>query len=159
MPPIAISEHVGAAPWTRATGPAGTERGAAGQPPTLAGMLPAAHLASRPVDVEVGVDFDIVVLPEEQAHRTVDLLAHRRPHPVGAAVSRPGEWVLFLPPRSGLGTHWAWPARHFDSGFLQVPPLLTACEELRWARLGNTGRGGRAYTAPLMLHPLLPLLG
>ncbi|WP_405467422.1 hypothetical protein [Streptomyces canus] len=158
MPHIAI-EHAGAAPWTRATGPAGRPRGAHGQPSTLTDMLPAAHLASRPVDVEVGSDFDIVVLPEEQARRTVDLLAHRRPHPVGAAVSRPGEWVLFLPPRSGLGTHWRRPATHYDSGTLQVPPVLTACGDLRWARLGNAGRGGRFYTAPLMVHPLLPLLG
>lgn len=159
MPPIAIPEHVGTAPFTRIPGPAGQLRGGHGPRPTLANMLPATHLTSHPVDVEVGNDFDIVVLPEEQARRTIDLLAHRRPHPVGAAMSRPGEWVLFLPPHSGLGTHWDRPARHFNSGLLRVPPLLTASKELRWARLGNAEHGGCFYTAPLMLHPLLPLLG
>ncbi|RRR79401.1 hypothetical protein [Streptomyces sp. RP5T] len=122
-------------------------------------MLPAAQLASRPLNVKVGADFDIVVLPEEQARKAVDALAHCRPHPIGAAMARRSEWVLFLPPGSGLGAQWPTPARHFDSGTLQVPPLLTVCEEPRWVRLGNTVHGGRAYTAPLVLHPLLPLLG
>lgn len=48
---------------------------------------------------------------------------------------------------------------HKDSGTLQVPPVLASADGyLRWARLGNAGRTGRAFTAPMMLHPVLPLL-
>ncbi|WP_280910312.1 hypothetical protein [Streptomyces sp. SAI-208] len=149
---------MGSAPSTRATNPAGPVRRAYGQLPTLADLLPDAHLASRPLNVRVGTAFDIVALPAEQARQAVNRLAHYRPHPIGAAMAHRGEWVLFLPPSSGFGARWRMPARHVDSGTLQVPPLLTECDEPRWARMGNTGHGGCAYTAPLLLHALLPLL-
>jgi hypothetical protein len=127
--------------------------------PTLASMLPAACLASLPVDVPVGDLFDTLVLPEPQARQALARLAHHRPHPMGAALARPGEWVLFLPPRSGYETDWPTPAVHKDSGTLQVPPVLAPADgHLRWARLGNAGRTGRAFTAPMMLDPVLPLL-
>ncbi|MGW7312235.1 hypothetical protein [Streptomyces sp. NPDC054865] len=78
-------------------------------------------------------------------------------HPVGAAVGRAltDEWVLILPPGSGIGLQWAWPAAHRQDGVLMVPPRTAGVDEdLRWARLGN--RQGRAFTAPLPLYALFP---
>ncbi len=109
--------------------------------PTLASVLPAACLASLPVEVSVGDLFDTLVLPEPQARQVLARLAHHRPHPVGAVLARPGEWVLFLPPGSGFETYWPTPAVHRDSGTLQVPPVLAPADgHLRWVRLGNAGR-------------------
>jgi uncharacterized protein YceK len=126
--------------------------------PTLADVLPAACLAATPVDVPVGVLFDTLVLPEPQARQAMTLLARHHPHPVGAAIARPGEWVLLLPPGSGCGTDWA-PAVHQDSGTLQVPPVLAPDDgRLRWARRGTRGATGRAFTSPMVLHPVLPFL-
>ena len=42
---------------------------------------------------------------------------------------------------------------------LRVPPVLAPADgHLGWARCGTGGRTGRAFTSPMVLHPVLPFL-
>ncbi|MFA7764763.1 hypothetical protein ACH4TC_00615 [Streptomyces spororaveus] len=125
--------------------------------PTLADLFPDAVTADAPFTVEIGRDFDTAAMPELAARRVLDLFDGIRPHPMGAAMARRGEWVLILPPRSGHDMPWPWPVDHRDHGVLAVPPLSSGpADGLHWARRGN-GQG-RVFTAPLPLHAALPLL-
>ncbi|MBV1949128.1 MULTISPECIES: hypothetical protein [unclassified Streptomyces] len=126
---------------------------------TVAELFPRTATATRPFEVPVGEHFDAVTLPRPAALEAVDLLGRFEPHPVGAAVCRAfsDEWVLILPPGSGVGLRWSGPAVHHRSGSLIVPPRAAGTDEdLRWARLGN--EEDRAYTAPLLLHTVLAQL-
>ncbi|MGC4998525.1 hypothetical protein [Streptomyces sp. DT195] len=123
---------------------------------TVAKLFPLTATANRPFEVPVGERFDTVTLPRQAALEAVDLLGRFEPHPVGAAVCRAlsDEWVLILPPGSGVGLRWSKPAVHHRSGNLLVPPRAAGPDEdLGWARLGNDE--DRAFTAPLLLHPML----
>lgn len=125
--------------------------------PTIADLFPETRTADAPVAVEIGRDCDTAVMSEWAGRQLVDLLARIHPNPVGAAMARGGEWVLFLPPSSGYGMNWPWPVDHRDTGVLAVPPLSSGpAEDLHWARYGNCV--GRVFTAPLLLHAVLPQL-
>lgn len=124
--------------------------------PTIADLFPATVTAGAPVEFEIGRNFDTASMPELAARRFLDVLGHIRPHPVGAAIARGGQWVLILPADAGEGMHWPWPVDHRDTGLLSVPPLSAGPGDvLHWARLGN-GQG-RVFTAPLPLYAALPL--
>lgn len=123
--------------------------------PELRKLFPTACLASAPVKVVVGGTFEIVTVPERQGRTLVGLMNHLAPHPVGAVISDQDRWHMIVPPGSGKP---CWPAGavHQAEGHLWVPPLGTQVRgPLRWARYGNGE--GRPFTAPLLVHPLLPL--
>ncbi|MFE9802974.1 hypothetical protein ACFYP6_29610 [Streptomyces goshikiensis] len=125
--------------------------------PTIADLFPDTVAADAPVDIEIGPDFDTAAMPELAARRILDILGHIRPHPVGAAIARGGQWVLILRHESGEGMHWPWPVDHRDTGLLSVPPLSASpADALHWARLGNNE--GRVFSAALPLYAALPLL-
>ncbi|MFI5642036.1 hypothetical protein ACIA8H_32075 [Streptomyces goshikiensis] len=116
--------------------------------PAIADVFPATVTADEPIAFEIGAGFNTVAMPELAARRILGVLGHIRPHPVGAAIARGGQWVLILPADSGTGMHWPWPVDHRDAGVLSVPPLSAGpADALHWARLGN-GQG-RVFTAPL----------
>ncbi|MEU9415991.1 hypothetical protein [Streptomyces sp. NPDC048272] len=125
--------------------------------PTIAVLFPDALTADAPFAIEIGRDFDTAAMPEPAACRVLDLFKGIRPHPVGAAMARGGEWVLILPPGSGHDMPWPWPVDHRDTGVLAVPPLSSSPDEdVHWVRFGNSE--GRVISAPLPLYAALPLL-
>ncbi|MEU7028878.1 hypothetical protein AB0A60_19580 [Streptomyces sp. NPDC046275] len=112
--------------------------------------------AREPFAVRIGEHFDTLVMPRRAALEVISRFEHFRPHPVGAAVAcaLTDEWVLFLPPGSGYGMQWSWPAEHRGQGVLEVPPRSAGPDDdLRWARTGN--EQGRAFSAPLLLMAAL----
>ncbi|MFD9052754.1 hypothetical protein [Streptomyces zaomyceticus] len=119
---------------------------------TVEDLFPRAATAPAPFEVTVGERFDTLALPRRTARELIGRFGWMRPHPVGAAVCRAltDEWVLFLPPGSGEGLHWSWPAEHREKGAFLVPPRAAEPDDdLRWARLGNDE--GRVFSAPLLL--------
>ncbi|MGW2984111.1 hypothetical protein [Streptomyces goshikiensis] len=128
----------------------------------LADLFPAARGASGPVEVRVGPDFDVAVLPEAEARQVIALLAHREPYPIGAVFAHGDGWHFILPPGSAAGLSWPAPFGYLDRGVLRVPPVPPAglvfndAGPLRWIRFGNPER--RAFTAPLVLYAVAPLL-
>lgn len=112
--------------------------------------------AGEPFEAVVGKHFDTLTLPRRAALEVISRFEGFRPHPVGAAVVRAltDEWVLILPPGSGYGMHWSWPAEHRDEGLLEVPPRAAGPDkDLRWARFGNAQ--GRVFSAPFLLMAAL----
>lgn len=123
---------------------------------TVEDLFPRAATVQAPFEVAVGEDFDTVTMPRRAALEAIGRLSVFRPHPVGAAVCRAltDDWVLILPPGSGVGLRWSWPVCHFEEGVLAVPPRAAgADDDLRWARFGNDE--GRVFSAPLLLNALL----
>lgn len=133
---------------------AGDHRVNGREAPILVDLFPKAVAACAPVDVAVGRDFDIVVLPAPAVRRVLTFLAHIRPHPVGAVIALDDQWVLIVQPDSGQDMTWPSPADHRDSGQLSVPSLSAGpADSPRWARLGN--EEGRVFTAALPLYGAL----
>lgn len=103
--------------------------------------------APRPFPV--GARFEVLTLPKGDVQSVIGVLAHREPHPVGAAIATDAEWSLLLPPGSHREMWPPW-AKYQNSGWLVVPPVIGAQNgSPRWARFGNAA--GRAFTAPLLL--------
>jgi hypothetical protein len=120
--------------------------------PTLFQLLNSC-VGVAPHEERIGLRFEVLTLPEEDALAVVEALARFDPHPVGAAVADLGRWSLLLPPGSGEEV-WAPPAKYQASGWLVVPPVgAPQAGALRWARFGNAT--GRALTAPLLLASAL----
>ncbi|MBZ3908436.1 MULTISPECIES: hypothetical protein [Streptomyces] len=126
---------------------------------TVDDLFPRAATARGPFAAVVGETFETVTLPRRAALEVIGRLGRFQPHPVGAAVCRAltDEWVLILPPGSGFGLEWSWPANHCQKGVLMVPPRAAGPDDdLRWARLGNGEE--RVFSAPLLLYALFPQL-
>ncbi|HEY8986015.1 MAG TPA: hypothetical protein VIU15_41375 [Streptomyces sp.] len=114
------------------------------------------RVAGEPFAAVIGEHFDTLTMPRRAALEVISRFKGFRPHPVGAAVARglTDEWVLILPPGSGYGMQWSWPAEHRDEGVLEVPPRTAGPgDNLRWARFGN--EQGRVFSAPLLLMAAL----
>ncbi|MER6116098.1 hypothetical protein [Streptomyces sp. NPDC001743] len=106
----------------------------------------------KPAGARIGERFDTLTMPRRVALEVISRYQWLRPHPVGAAVARAltDEWVLILPPGSGYGMAWSFPADHRAEGVLEVPPLAAGPDDdLRWARKGNDA--GRVFSAPFLL--------
>lgn len=117
-------------------------------------LFPEAYPASGPVEVAIGGTFEIVTVSERQGRTLVGLMDHLAPHPVGAVIADLDRWHMIVPPGSGEP---CWPAGvvYQAEGQVWVPPLGTQVRgPIRWARYGNDE--GRPFTAPLVVHPLLP---
>ncbi|MFI2736626.1 hypothetical protein [Streptomyces sp. NPDC018711] len=121
-------------------------------------LFPSMAAAQAPFEVVIGEHFDTLTVPRPAALEVIRRYEWLRPHPVGAAVARAltDEWVFILPPGSGYGMQWSWPAEHCGEGVLAVPPLSAGPDDdLRWARAGN--ERGRVFSAPfLLLFALCP---
>ncbi|MFI6112812.1 hypothetical protein [Kitasatospora sp. NPDC051164] len=114
------------------------------------------RVAREPFEAAIGEHFDTLTMPSRAALEVISRFEEFRPHPVGAAVARAltDEWVLILPPGSGYGMQWSWPAEHRDEGLLEVPPRTAGPDDdLRWARFGNAQ--GRVFSAPFLLMAAL----
>lgn len=123
--------------------------------PELRELFPAACVASRPVRVAVGHTFETVTVSERQGRTLVELMDHLAIHPVGAVTADQERWRMIVPRGSGEPC-WPAGAEHRADGYLWVPPLSTQVPgQLQSARYGNGE--GRPFTAPLVVHPLLPV--
>ncbi|WP_143659992.1 hypothetical protein [Streptomyces sp. WZ.A104] len=122
---------------------------------TIGDLFPL-RVADEPFAAVIGEHFDTLTIPRRAALEVISRFEGFRPHPVGAAVARActDEWVLILPPGSGYGMQWSWPAEHRDEGLLEVPPRAAGPgDDLRWARFGNAQ--GRVFSAPFLLMAAL----
>ncbi|MFI9210325.1 hypothetical protein ACIGW7_19575 [Streptomyces sp. NPDC053253] len=114
------------------------------------------RVAREPFEAAIGEHFDTLTMPRRAALEVISRFEGFRPHPVGAAVARAltDEWVLILPPGSGYGMQWSWPAEHRDEGVLEVPPRAAGPnDDLHWARAGNERH--RVFSAPFLLMAAL----
>lgn len=122
--------------------------------PSIYDLIPEACWAVAPFDVQLGDDFDALVIPATVAADLLSDIKHTRAQYVGAVMCAPNEWTLLLPPSSGLGMDWGQLVELRESGRLIVPPLgAVAGEPLYWSRRGN--QDGRAFSAPFCIYPLV----
>ncbi|MEU0843928.1 hypothetical protein ABZ370_31250 [Streptomyces sp. NPDC005962] len=117
------------------------------------------NLHDAPWQREVGPGWDVVLVPEQVAHRAVVALGALSTNPVGAVFAIHGVWGFFLPPESDIPP---WPARvqYLRSGSqVTLPPSCWTRDQSGsgsgWVRSRSDGH---LLTPPLMLHPIVAAL-